>query len=443
MTRSKGPRVTTPPTTAQEHDPSALRHRLVDQLLAAGHARTAVVETALRRVPRHAFAPEVPVQTAYADDIIATRHTPDGRISSSVSAPWLQAVMLESARLRPGHHVLEVGSGGYNAALIAELVGGTGHVTTVDIDPDVTDRATRFLRATGYDRVRVLTADAEHLPPEAIPEGGFDAVIVTVDTWDLPWITMVAEGGRLVAPLRLHQYVWSIGFTKRDGVLVSEEPLTVCGFVPMQGAGAWEPNLRTIPGCGIHLAFEDGTPTPVDKLTPAFDMAPSTVSTHVTVGGEEPFDSLSLYLAGALPGFCRLSVDPNHHTGLISPPPPHWPGAAMVRGSSLARLAHERIGDGEYGEGLYELVIHGYGPAGHLAATEMAEHVQHWQRNHRAAPCPRISVQPKDATGPTCAYTDGLHVFPKKHTRIKIDWPVVPGKAAPAALANAQDQDPC
>ncbi|GAA3214794.1 hypothetical protein GCM10020256_15890 [Streptomyces thermocoprophilus] len=227
----------------------------------------------------------MPVETAYADDIIPTRHTPDGRISSSVSAPWLQAVMLESARLRPGHHVLEVGSGGYNAALIAELVGPTGQVTTVDIDPDVTDRAARFLTATGYDRVRVLTADAEHLPADVVPEGGFDAVIVTVDTWDLPWITMVAEGGRLVAPLRLHQYVWSIGFTKHDGALSSEEPLTVCGFVPMQGAGAWEPNLRTIPGCGIRLAFEDGTPMPVDQLAPAFDMAPSTVRTHVTVGG--------------------------------------------------------------------------------------------------------------------------------------------------------------
>ncbi|MER6735852.1 methyltransferase, FxLD system [Streptomyces puniciscabiei] len=437
--------MTTPPTAAQEHDPSALRHRLVDRLLAAGHIRTAAVEAALRRVPRHAFAPEVPAQTAYADDVIPTRHTPDGRISSSVSAPWLQAVMLESTRLQPGHRVLEVGSGGYNAALIAELVGPTGQVTTVDIDPDVTDRATRFLCTTGYDRVRVLTADAEHLPPEAIPEGGFDAVIVTVDTWDLPWITMVAEGGRLVAPLRLHQYVWSIGFTKRDDALVSEEPLTVCGFVPMQGAGAWEPNLRTLPGCGIRLAFEDGRPTPVDQLAPAFDMAPSTVRTHVTVQGEEPFDSLTLYVAGALPGFCRLCVDPDHHTGLSSPPPPHWPGAAMVRGTSLARLAHERIGDAENGEGLYEFVIHGYGPAGHLAATEMAGHVQHWQRNHHAAPCPHVTVQPKDATGPTSAYTDGLHVFHKKHTLIKIDWPIVLGYRtigidfAPSAIAAARN----
>ncbi len=261
------------------------------------------------------------LQTTYADDIIPTHHTPDGRVSSSVSAPWLRAVMLESSRLRSGPHVLEVGSGAYNAALIAELVSRTGQVTTVDIDLDVTDRTTRFLCATAYDRVLVLIADAEQLPPEAIPEGGFDAVIVTVDTWDLPWISMVAEGGRLVAPLRFHQYVWSVGFTKHDGAHVSEEPLNVCGFVPVQGAGAGGPDLRTIPGCGIRLAFGDGTPTPVDQLAPAFDMAPSTVRTHVTVGGEEPFDSLTPFLAGALPG---SAARPSTRTATPASLAPHY-----------------------------------------------------------------------------------------------------------------------
>jgi protein-L-isoaspartate O-methyltransferase len=173
--------VSTSPPTTEQHEPSILRSRLADQLLAAGHVRTAAVEAAFRTVPRHAFASEVPVETAYADDIIPARHTPDGRISSSVSAPWLQADMLEAARLRPGHHVLEIGSGGYNAALIAELVGPTGSVTTVDIDAVVTDRATGCLKATGYDHVRVITADAAHLPPDAVPAASFDVVIVTVD----------------------------------------------------------------------------------------------------------------------------------------------------------------------------------------------------------------------------------------------------------------------
>ncbi|MEU2715471.1 methyltransferase domain-containing protein [Streptomyces sp. NPDC007205] len=366
--------MTTPPTTAQEHDPSALRNRLVDRLLAAGHIRTTTVEAALRRAPRHACAPEVPVQTAYADDIIPTRHTPDGRICSSVSEPWLQADMLEAARLRPGHRVLEIGSGGYDAALIAELVGPAGEVTTADIDADVTDRSTRFLATTGYDRVRVLASDAEHLPTEAVPEDDFDAVIVTLTAWDLPWINMVAAGGRLVAVLRLHPYVWSIGFTQRDGALISDEPLTVCGFVPVQGAGAWDPHLRA--------------PTSV--------ACPSTRTTT---------------------------------------PAPSAPAAAPARRGHRARdvtrtLAHERIGDGDHGEGVYEFAVHGYGPTGHLSATEMTEHVQHRQRNDRAAPCPHITVRLQDGTGPTSAGTGGLHLFHKKHTRIKTDWPVVPRAAA-------------
>ena len=48
----------------------------------------------------------------------------------------------------PGVRVLEIGSGGYNAELVGELVGERGQVTTVDIDPDVTERA-RASRSPG------------------------------------------------------------------------------------------------------------------------------------------------------------------------------------------------------------------------------------------------------------------------------------------------------
>ena len=419
--------MTTPPAT-EVSDASALRHQLVEQLRADNHIRTAAVERAFRTVPRHAFAPEVTLETAYADDTVPTRHAPDGRVISSISAPWLQADMVEAARIQPGHHVLEIGSGGYNAALIAELAGPTGHVTTLDIDPAITERATRFLAETGYDGVRVVTADAEHLLASLVPNGGFDAIVVTVDTWDLPWIGALAEGGRLVAPLRLHGYHWAIGFTKVKGALHSDEPLIVCGFVAMQGDGAWSTNRRAVPGTGVHLSWEDGTPLPVDQLAPALTREPTAIRTNITVGGQEPFDLLTLYLAGALPGFCRLEVDPDGDNGVLNPPPEHWPAAAIVRGASLARLAHERISDGDDGKGRYEFVVHGYGNQGHLAAQEVAEQVAYWQRNHRGARCPLITA--RQAAGRASADTDHEpHVFAKKHTRITVDWPIVSGRA--------------
>ncbi|MER6847674.1 methyltransferase, FxLD system [Streptomyces flaveolus] len=417
--------MTTPPIATDLDEAAPLRHQLADHLAATGHIRTPAVDHALRTVPRHAFAPEVSLEAAYANGIVATRHAPDGQVISSISAPWLQADMLEAARIQPGHHVLEIGSGGYNAALIAELVGPTGHVTTLDIDPAVTERATRFLAETGYDGVRVVTADAEHLPARLIPDGGFDAIVVTVATWDLPWIGALAAGGRLIAPLRLHGYHWAIGFTKVKGALLSDEPLIVCGFVTMQGDGAWNTNRRTVPGTGVHLSWEDGTPRPVDQLAPAVNREPTVTRTNITVGGQEPFDALMLYLAGALPGFCRLEVDPDVNSGVLNPPPRHWPGAAIVRGASLARLTHERIGDGDDGKGRYEFVIHGYGDQGHLASQEMADQVEYWQRNHCGARCPHITVHP--AAGRAPADTDHQpHVFAKKHTSITLEWPIVP-----------------
>ncbi|TMR23427.1 methyltransferase domain-containing protein [Nonomuraea turkmeniaca] len=75
-------------------------------------------------------------------------------------------------------------SGGYNAALIAELVGPDGLVISVDIDPFVTERANRFLAETGYPHVKVVLGDAEHAADEL---GPFDVILVTIGAWDCPW----------------------------------------------------------------------------------------------------------------------------------------------------------------------------------------------------------------------------------------------------------------
>ncbi|WP_185932405.1 methyltransferase, FxLD system [Streptomyces sp. WAC 01325] len=402
--------------------PDELRQQLVDRLIADGRIRTPAVEAAFRRVPRHAFAPEVELTSAYADDVVARRFDAAGRATSSVSAPWLMAEMLEAARLRRGASVLEIGSGGNNAALVAEIVGEDGSVTTLDIDPAVTTRARSFLNTTGYSHVHVVTADGEHIPRELVPGGGFDAVIVTVESWDLPWIDLIAEGGRLVVPLRIHGFVWAIGFTKHNGLLEGDEPWTMCGFVPMQGAGAHQAPLIPIRGEEVRVQFEDGNPISTEGLDAAFDNPKHEVRTGVTVRSQEPFDNLQLWLAITLPGFVRLSVDPDLDTKVLSPtPPPHWPALAIIHKGSLARLAWLKItDDGEAGgEPTWELVVHGYGPASEHVAKLVAEQVRRWDRDHRTAGYPRIRATP--ATAAERRASTDIHLD-KKHVRLDFAW---------------------
>ena len=127
---------------ATDSDRSAqLRGALADALVADGMILSPEVEAAFRTVPRHLFAPGESLDVAYdAYSTVVPVRDAEGLLLSVVSAPQVQAIMLEMAGIEPGMRVLEIGSGGYNAALIAELT-GSGEVTTVDIDPEAMPRS--------------------------------------------------------------------------------------------------------------------------------------------------------------------------------------------------------------------------------------------------------------------------------------------------------------
>lgn len=240
-----------------------LHAAMVDQLVAdhadKGLAMRPEVETALRTVRRHLFTPDAPLEEAYrADQAVVTKRRGDEAVSS-VSAPWLIAEMLGQAADvidggLLGRHVLEIGSGGYNAALLRELVGPAGSVTTVDIDSDVTDRATACLAAAGYNDVTVVCADAE----QQIGHGrSYDLIIVTVGAWDIPpaWTEQLAETGTLVVPLRTFGMTrsWAL---RRAGDRLTSHSQRLCGFVSMQGSGALEMRYVDI-AAGVHLRLDE------------------------------------------------------------------------------------------------------------------------------------------------------------------------------------------
>ncbi|MEU8472693.1 methyltransferase domain-containing protein [Streptomyces sp. NPDC029006] len=97
------------PVPGEPAEAVRLRHAMTDAVIAGGWTCSSAVQEALRTVPRHRFAPETDLKTAYDDDLaVVTRRDQNGRATSSVSAAWLQADMAEQLHLEPGATVLEV-----------------------------------------------------------------------------------------------------------------------------------------------------------------------------------------------------------------------------------------------------------------------------------------------------------------------------------------------
>jgi protein-L-isoaspartate(D-aspartate) O-methyltransferase len=124
--------------------------KLADQMRAAGRADAAVA-AAFREVPRHAFLPDMEPVQAYQDRAVVIMSDGEGLPVSASTQPAMMAIMLRQLGLGPGHRVLEVGTGtGYNAALIACLVGSQESVVTIDVIPELIEQARGNLTAAGY-----------------------------------------------------------------------------------------------------------------------------------------------------------------------------------------------------------------------------------------------------------------------------------------------------
>ena len=211
------------------------RAELVGRLQRKGVLRTERIARALNAVPRHRFVPARERDSAYRDIAVFSKWDDRGRAISSVSQPSMVATMLEQLEVEPGHRVLEIGTGsGYNAALLAALVGAHGEVVSIEIDDGLAEAARATLAATGMRSVTVLVGDGARGDPNGAP---FDRIIVTAGAREVApaWPEQLGRGGRLVVPLvdkrgagvSVAFEQTSTGLTRR-----SESP---CAFLPLRG----------------------------------------------------------------------------------------------------------------------------------------------------------------------------------------------------------------
>lgn len=261
--------------TEQDDDgeATALNQDMVDGLVGRGVIRDAGVEAAFRSVPRHWFLPDTALGEVYSGRAIPTRWDAQGPVSSS-SEPAIMAIMFDQLRVGPGQRVLEIGAGtGYNAALLARLVGPTGSVVTVDLDPDISAEARGHLATAGSENVEVVTADGWTFGDGA---GPFDRIEATVGVWDLSpaWVDHLRPDGLLVVPLSLRGGLQaSVAFTKRDDNLESTS-VECCGFMRLRGPRAGPETFRQIGAWTVTMDEVD--PATIDVLTDLLAGAPVT-----------------------------------------------------------------------------------------------------------------------------------------------------------------------
>ncbi|HTW97251.1 MAG TPA: methyltransferase domain-containing protein [Acidimicrobiales bacterium] len=228
-----------------------LRKEMVERLEASGAIRSAAVRQAFLAVAREHFVPEIAardgLEAVYRPQAaLVTATDQAGRAISSASAPAIMALMLEALELGPGMSVLEVGAGtGYNAALLERLVGPTGRVVSLELEPAFARRARRALREVGS-RCAVVARDGRLGHERSAP---FDRIIVTASTEQLPrtWCEQLVEGGLVEVPMRLVAggSLQAVITFRREGAFLRSVTVLPGGFMPLRGAGLEQPAEQT------------------------------------------------------------------------------------------------------------------------------------------------------------------------------------------------------
>jgi protein-L-isoaspartate(D-aspartate) O-methyltransferase len=150
------------------------------------------VLAAMLNVPRHEFVPSDYQSQSYEDHPLPIGY------GQTISQPYIVALMTELIDIQPGERVLEIGTGsGYQAAILAEI---TDEVYTIEIIPELAERAQQTFDHLGYDQIVAKQADGYWGWEAYAP---FAAIIVTAapDHVPQPLVNQLADGGKMVIPV--------------------------------------------------------------------------------------------------------------------------------------------------------------------------------------------------------------------------------------------------
>lgn len=186
---------------------------------------------AFRSVPREAFISADYADLAYGD------HPLPIEAGQTISQPYIVALMIKAAEIKPDDTVLEVGAGsGYAAAVMSRIA---GKVIAIERQHDLVEIASQRIKRLGYDNVRIIEGDGTRGCPEEAP---FDAILAAASGSHVPetLVEQLAPGGRIVMPVGEPDWIQKlVKVTKGPAGKLITEDLGGVRFVPLIGEEGW------------------------------------------------------------------------------------------------------------------------------------------------------------------------------------------------------------
>lgn len=169
----------------------------VDSLVDSGVLSTPEIIKAFRAIDRADFVPEELHGEAYANIPL-----PIGA-GQTISQPYTVAYMLELLQPQRGENILEIGFGsGWQTALLAHIVGESGHVTAVEIIPELCAQGNDNIAKYGFRERGVVEMHCTNGTDAYVAHSPFDKIIAAASGKEVPdaWRIQTKVGGRIVAP---------------------------------------------------------------------------------------------------------------------------------------------------------------------------------------------------------------------------------------------------
>lgn len=182
------------------------------------------IAQAFRTVDRGDFVPEALRGQAYRDRPVGIPE------EQTTSQPSLIARMIDAARPEASDRVLEVGTGyGFQTALLAFLA---AHVTSIERHQTLAAAGRENLVRAGYRNVEVIVGDGW---AGYEPNAPYNAIVVSAAAEEVPkaLVEQLADGGRMVIPVRERSGDNVYLFEKQGSVVHRRALITPARFVPL------------------------------------------------------------------------------------------------------------------------------------------------------------------------------------------------------------------